>query len=194
MNDNIYCFEFGICDGKMHNPVYSFNFDDIVLFINQHKFDEKECQDYIKIKPYSDEIAFKDEDKMLKLFKFKSNNSNEIFSVMTTEYILEKCVINTGEVLMNAEWFGSLITNENIPIFKIINDMIENDGLPYSLIMDYQQIPDDQTEVYDTDYNYDMIKEELCKSLVKTFGLSDPSSVVQEITIEGYISGFASLI
>lgn len=186
----IYCFEFAICDGKMTIPVYSFDMSHIILFINQHGFKYDECKDFIREVEFTEEVESKSFTNELKLFIFKSNKNKEKFSVMTTESLVERCVVNAGDVITNACWFGPLLAMSKQPIVKILNDLI--DELKYATVMDFQSFGDDELMEYnmDTDYNTDIIRESIINRSMKYNHDTEP----QPITIESYISGFTGLL
>lgn len=190
----IYKFEFSILDNRSSISVYSFDLAEIILFINQHSFVYEDCKNFIQEIEFTEQIEKRFEENKLRLYVFKSNSSNDEISIMTTEFIMEKCITNIGEKLTNACWFGSLILNKQHPLLPILNDMIEE--LPFVSIMDYQSIIDDSTsiEFNEPDYNKDIIKEEIWRSSLNNIGNDSSHEFIQTITLDAYISNFASLV
>lgn len=188
----IYTFAFNVLDNKYSINVYSFNKEDVILFTKQHSFINGES--YIQCIPYNNEASSKYEDKMLKLFTFKSNNTDEDYKVMTTEFIFEKCVLNAGQILTKACWLSSLLPERNaLPLFKYLNESI--DKLRYATVMDWQMMIDDSTSIeLNGDVNKNIIVDDLVNSsYLNSIGENFISEDVQEITIESYINGFATL-
>ena len=189
--DYIYTFAFSVLDNKYSINVYSFNKADIILFMNQHGFNN--ASEYIQTVPY-DSNEGRYEDKMLKLFMFKSNTNNENYSVMTSEFIFEKCVTNAGSLVTKSCWLSSLLPEyQTLPLFKYINEMIEQ--LKYATVMDFQLFIDDSTCIeLNPDVNNNIIIDDLLNNTYLTsIGEGYTSEEVRDITIESYINGFATL-
>lgn len=188
----IYTFAFNVLDDKYTLNVYSFNKPDILLFIHQHGFENGEA--YIQLVPYEKNAISRYQDKLLKPFKFKSNSSDEVYTVMTNEFIFEKCLTNAGEIITKSCWLSSILPERNtLAVFKYINEAI--DQLKYATVMDWQTFIDDSTCIeLNPDVNNNIILDTLTQSAyLNNVGEGFINEDIQEITIESYINGFATL-
>ena len=188
----IYTFAFNVLDNKYALNVYSFDKQDVLLFVHQHGFEHGE--EYIQLVPYEKEAISRYQDKLLKPFRFKSNSSNEEYVVMTTEFIFEKCLTNAGEILTKCCWLSSILPEYNtLPAFKYINEAI--DQLKYATVMDWQMFIDDSTCIeLNPDVNKNIILDELTQTAyLNNIGENFINEEIQEITIESYVNGFATL-
>jgi hypothetical protein len=188
----IYTFAFNVLDNKYTLNVYSFDKQDILLFIHQHKFENGE--EYIQLVPYEKNAISRYQDKMLKPFKFRSNSSDEEYTVMTTEFILEKCLTNAGDIITKSCWLSSILPEYNsMSLFNYINEAIEQ--LKYATVMDWQMMIDDSTCIeLNPDVNKNIIMDKLMQSAyLNNIGEGFINEDVQEITIESYVNGFATL-
>lgn len=187
-NQPIYRFQFGICDDRNHLSVYSQNVDDIVLFMNQHGFRNNEMYRYIQqINCTINEYKNISSD-MLQIIKLRSNSNTELYSVMTSQYIFERCVENCGSALTHALWLSSLLVEykEN-PLMEMISSLAEK--LPYTVIQDFSRCIDESVPID----SYQSNNNEIIDKLISDNVPIDPEST-QTITIESYVSGFNSLL
>ena len=113
---------------------------------------------------------------------------------MTNEFIFEKCLTNAGEIITKSCWLSSILPEYNsMSLFKYINEAIEQ--LKYATVMDWQMMIDDSTCIeLNPDVNKNIIVDKLMQSAyLNNVGEGFINEDVQEITIESYINGFATL-
>lgn len=197
MNDTniIYHFKFNAVDKRTMMSVYSFERDNVLLFMTQHGFDIDKNLDNIFIEEYDYSNNQRYDDRFLKIVKLRSNNNKDtIYNIMTTDELLSSCAVKIGEELTDKSFFGNLLTFEKFPIFRIISELIEK--IKYGVIMDYQIIHDNDEyqndDIKEPDYDRYIIIDKLLDNALKTFGTS--IDVVLDISIEGYVANFISII
>lgn len=112
--------------------VYSSDINDILLFMKQHSFD----QGSTNIETLPDSYCEDDvERNMLKFYKMKSNRTNQVYNIMTTEYFVDEAVESVACSLGSYLVFGPIITRREVPFINVINDII--DEIPFIFAFDY---------------------------------------------------------
>ena len=135
MNEEyFYRFEFS----SMHNTKKSMNYsvyaataDDLKIFLNQHGFTDVP-NEAVTMVPKS-EARYTS--KIIEPYRFKSNKSNEIFTVYTCWEYIEDALQNATNDLTQCMLFGEAIIRRDIGIFKYIGDLI--DHIKHAVIIDY---------------------------------------------------------
>lgn len=185
------------------------NPEDLQLFLKQHKFDQVP-KESITILPEA-EFRQRDESCILKPYKFKSNHSDQVFTIMSTEDIVEGVLDPLAEEICKFSLFGEAIIRRDVEVFKIIGDIISD--LPLTHVIDYSLVDIDEDNInasakssqdiidlfrsynahtaYPTeDYDMSMIADDLRKAY--KYSIDDDD--VLPFTIEAYIEHFVSMM
>ncbi len=214
MNDYYFKFEFS----SIHDPtkamkyfVYGETLDDLKLFISQHGFRDVPPESIKVIKRSS--MGKYDGSHLLEPYKFRSNSSKELFTVMTCWRFVEDAISQLATDLSQVMLFGESIVRRDIEIFKLIGDLVN--GLEQGNIIDFvlcDYCPDDEHDddviksndlLYQLQKNYlnqigrptedtgsRLIYENLCDAVV----YDDEGEDVLPITVECYISNFTEMM
>ena len=185
----IYRFQFGICDDRDVLSVYSPKFENVLLFMNQHGFVRPDMTKFIQRVENNCET-----EDVLRLVRFRSNANDELCSVMTTQYILDKCIEGCGSTLANKLWLSPLLVEyEKNPLMNYIITMTEK--LPYTEIMDFSTRADESIPIDEGNSSITLGCNRIKRELFADNMLSDiEDDNIQTITIESYVSGFNSLL
>lgn len=208
MVDYYFKFEFT----SVHNTVKNMNYyvlaetiDDLKLFLSQHNFYDVPPES-ISIYP-KHKMDNYEGNLVLEEYRFKSNNSPEILTVMTCWKFVEEAISNIASDLNQYMLFGEAIVRRDVEIFKLIGDYISS--LDHAHIIDftlcdidddiadgvltnekineltrkYKQIIGSPTEDADMAIVYDSI-----------FDSVNDNACVLPITIECYISNFTEMM
>lgn len=207
-NQVVYKFSFkspGMSDNMAHF-VLSNDLDKMRLFLKQHNFVSEdiivEC-DLLKDHEGDDEF-------MLQQYLLKSNSSDKVYKIMTTEHLVYDCAQSLGSLLSSSLIFGTAITREDVPIMKFISELVfaldhvyildhtlcDSEGKPFSTSYDkYAKCGFPSTDLYDERY---MLTDEPAGYDDSAIYESISTSVVIDkplpFTIEMYVSYFASLL
>lgn len=115
--------------------VYAETKDDMDLFLKQHNLMcMRECVTPISCYEFYEK---RDVSQLLHNYKFKSNNSDEVFNIMTTKSIIESCITSVCEMINQYTLFGEAIMRRDIPIIVLISSLLEN-HMKYITIQDYE--------------------------------------------------------
>lgn len=214
-DDNVYYkFSFNsfdsICNPNSVDPdksaLYSVFTDDIKkmqIFLKQHCFDD-ECMNFIKVADAS-AVGCSNE---LEEFILKTNSSDEIFTILTTQEIVDIITENISSDYVPRTSFGQVILREDIPIIKLIHSLL--DEMPHMWVyedkvvddVDYMnrfgeacdEIPDDSYDdklsyICESLYDYNKTHAYTCDSMC---GLNN--SCLLSFTIEAYSKYFTCLM
>ena len=123
------------------------------LFIKQHGFDENNIKEYVipgyDIKNHNDIIQ---PDTMIELHKMKSNSSDTIHNIATTDELLDNVTRSLADDLVDYLMFGEIIIRTDLKFIDNISDCIEK--LEYASICDFDLIANDVVDrYYDEDYS-----------------------------------------
>jgi len=182
--------------------VYAETENDLKLFLVQHNFtDVDPCA--VQIIPTTECRDVSND--LLKIHKFKSNHSNDIMSVMTSDFFVNMAVDDAGNDLTFTLIFGEAILRRDIEIFGLIGDIIYN--IPHAHIADFVYADVDESNsntqsIKDiTDMRLEYLNhvcapcEDGCAYLThESLHDSIVDGQVYPITIERYISTFTSLL
>lgn len=214
MSDYYLKFEFSSIHNTSKNMnycVYAENKDDLKLFMTQHGFSNVPNESVTLV-----EKGKHEGDHVLEPYKFRSNSSNELFTVMTCWKFVEDAIAKLSRDLSETMLFGEAIVRRDIEIFKVIGDVIN--GLDQGriidfLLCDYTPSENDfgderiknSIELYQLQKEYMrhidhpsednpemLIYSDLCDAMVDEDG--DPDKGVLPITIECYINNFTEMM
>ena len=177
--------------------VYSHTQQDMMLFFKQHNINLQNVN-----VEYVDTIKDSQEQHVLKLYKFRSNKSPELFRIMTSEYIIQYALQLAGDHLSDACVFGAAIFRDDIEFIKRIVDLLGK--LPHVSIIDYTLLDDINIFGYDWNcvksdklFEYDFAPnlseidtQDIYASLYETSGVD----LIQPVTVEAYVRAFAELV
>lgn len=206
-------FEFSSMNNRVKNMnyyVYSESIRDLQIFFRQHNF-RNVPQEAVTIYPSTGRNSIIDL-RLLKPFKFKSNKTNEIYTVMTCDEFVNIAMENVANEIAQFSLFGEAIMRRDIDIFKIIGDNISK--LPHAHITDYV-LADEYTIFRNTDSpddSFDKDIRDLDKNYLKRIGAptedQDSRMVLESlhdavdhsaddiypITLECYVSNFTEMM
>ena len=121
-------------ESNVDRTVYSKSYDDMILFMKQHGFT---C--FNQIKQVSIDDYYNNKFSQLKIRRFKSNKSDEIINIITSDNILLDLIEYTANEIETVSMFASsIIADFDVPIIKIINDLVFS--LRYTYILDHMSI------------------------------------------------------
>ena len=124
------------------------DFSKMMLFLKQHGFNDvpKESLNIICI---DDIDKCPDHYNILRPYRFKSNYTNDVYTIMTSEGFIDYAVDSAANDLNGYLLFGEAILRHDIEVFKTIGHLISN--LPHTVIFDYmladEQSVDDKTSL-----------------------------------------------
>lgn len=145
MDSYLFRFEFSSVHNKAKNMNYhviAHNEEDMKMFLLQHNFTDSPL-DSITVIP-SKEYDQSEYRYTLEKYLFRSNRSNELFTIMTCEDFVDYAVETTCNSLTDSLLFGEAILRRDIGIFKLIGDMVHS--LPHANIMDFSLAEVDSTD------------------------------------------------
>ena len=184
INNQIFEFRFPVISKNLYYTVYSTDPRDIELFLKQHNMIEHTHL----IRPVEDNVICHDkltanDDEILSYHRFKSNNNNDVYNIMTTNTIVYDALINTINVLSKSFSFGLIICEDKIDIIAVISELI--DGLKFGFISEFAEFE------YDESYQ-DLISD--CLFNIMGEAQLTMKDSIEPITIESYITSFVSLL
>ena len=188
INNQIFEFRFPVISKNLYYTVYSTNPRDIELFLKQHNM-----IDHIHlIKPVEDNVTCHDkltanDDDILSYHRFKSNNSNDVYNIMTTNKIVYDASVNAINALSKSFSFGLIICEDKIDIIAVISELI--DGLKFGFISEFAEFEYDESHEWSSG---DLINDCLFHIMEKAQLTMKDS--IEPITIESYIASFVSLL
>lgn len=192
----------GMSDNMAHY-VLTKNPNDMKLFLTQHKFDD--------INTFIDVVMPTDDDAEFHLepFKMKSNYSDKIFTIMTTEHFVLDCANACADMMSTGLIFNCPhIIDDNIPIMKVISELINK--LDHVYILDHTICDPETGEPYSSEYDkytkcgfasaskyaYTADDDEVCYDDTSIYeSLTNINKdFVLPFTVEMYVSYFANLL
>lgn len=187
----------------MYIRVSSYDINMIYQFINTHL--TPEAIDYIKAYDglyIPSEVTDDLEDNMLRIYYFKDNSNKNTYAIPSSKAIIEEVATIISSALSNVETFGSIIMDKNIPILKVLSELINDLNLGFVLeeqLCDMSEEDRDQAYQYkisqssqsSEQYDFDdgVIFNEMA-SIID--GITDDK--IMPFTIKGYVSGFTQLL
>lgn len=132
--------------------VWSYDKSDIEMFMKQHAFDPLNVRRYVipeeDINKHYDIIHC---DRMLTTMEMKSNSSDKIMTVVTSDEIIDDILRELAEEFIDVCTFGDLITRTDVSFIDHITDIV--DKIKFSSICDWALIDDNLVDTYyDDDY------------------------------------------
>lgn len=210
MEDYYFKFEFS----SIHNKIKSINYyvlaetmDDLRLFMAQHGFKDAPPES-IELLPKNNMGKYS-HNCLLEEYKFKSNNSDEVFSVMTCWTFINDTVNRISNDLNEYMLFGEAIIRRDVEIFKVIGDLVS--GLDFGHVIDFMLCdykPEDETDEIVSDQLLYQLQKEYMKhigkptedvNVTKTYedlfnSVDDDEDNIMPVTIECYISNFTEMM
>lgn len=157
------------------------------LFLAQHNFDIQNS--YVEVTTYDDfnenyceNNKYIGTDDELFIFKLKSNSSDKIFHIVSSDKIVSLIAYNTIDKMMLYLDFGKIYDNDlvkEIEFIEEIRSLVES--IPHSIIIN-------STDEYDDAIN------DIYESFLITQQFVYAKQAVLEITMDAYASGFVELI
>lgn len=204
MTDYYFKFEFTSIHNTNKNMNYyvlAENMDDLKLFLLQHNFHD--------VPPEAVQVVPRDYNSgshVLESYRFKSNSSSEIFSVMTCWLFIEETVQNLSMDLNQYMLFGEAIIRRDIEVFKVIGDLLS--GMDHIHIIDYIAADIESTDTPETSAKeITEMRKEYCRKIgsptedtdmyityESIFDAMDRHDGVLPITIECYIGNFTEMM
>ena len=207
--ENTYWYRFrfkskGMSDNMAHY-VLSHNLDDIRLFLTQHAFNKMDTFiDTVPVDEKDDEREYE-----LKPFMMKSNYSEKVFNVISTEHFMYECAQSCADTIsLNLIFNCPHIIDDTIPIMRVISELISK--LDHVYVLDHTICDPETGEPYSSQAE----KYTKCGYLSATkYGYTadddeisyDDSSIYESLTninrdypmpftVEMYVSYFANLL
>lgn len=215
MNDGL-IYSFAIIDNhdEEYSYVWSYNKNDVILFLKQHGFHENavyniDIQEISKTKYTTDKYK-------LRPYIFNSNSSREQFVILSTDDIIKSIIYETASDLESVECMNRCIERlDDFDILRLLNDLIYQ--LKFAslanYVSDYEGM-DEYALEYRTDYiklfcsnnkydyslqptpdtiysfSYDDLNGYLVEALTTASENAVKENKYQPITIESYVSSF----
>jgi hypothetical protein len=208
MEEYYFKFEFSSvhCKSKSINYyVLAKNMDDLKLFLSQHGFNNVPPE-AVKLIPRNKTGKY-DENCVLEPYRFKSNSSSEIFTVMTCWRYIDEAVSKLASDLSQYMLFGEAIVRRDVEIFKTIGDLIQNLGVAHVIDFSLCDVDNTNDSILSNREIRDMHKK-YCQrvgaptedtDVVLTYerlfdSVDNEHDDVLPITIECYISNFTEMM
>lgn len=215
MNDGlIYSFAITDIHDEERSSVWSYNKNDVVLFLKQHGFHENAVYN-IDIQEVS-KIKYEIKNHELRPYIFRSNNSKEQFVILSTTDIISGVINETASDLEGVESMNRCIERHaEFGILQVLNDLIYQ--LKFAslanYVSDYEGM-DEYSIEYQTQYiklfcsgneydyslqpnpdsiysfSYDDLNGYLVDALMAASKNAVKENKYQPITIESYVSSF----
>lgn len=182
---------------KLRYVAYSNNEHDMNMFIKQHCLTPNNVT-IVNVDSEND-VAFN----IIKEFKFKSNQNNQLFTIYTTDSLVNQAATIVAEKLSDATLFGPPIERQDIELMRMIDELVHD--LDYVFILDFNLMNDDDEYIYSdwekhvkclgnpTDYVYG---GEQFDSYIFDRLLDDVSNTesIMPITLEAYVNNFVDIL
>lgn len=207
--DMLYRFRFkasGMSDNLAHF-VLTEDPNKMMLFLKQHNFDlDMVNLDRVPLKDHEGDSEF-----MLEYFIMRSNYSDQVFKIMSTEHMIYDCGRYVADIMSSALVFGPEIIREDVPIMRVISELVNE--LDHVYIMDHTLTDPETHEPFSSNYErYTKIGYPTMSSMCELdkyyhedcsyddSGLYDSllgsitKGYLLPFTVEAYVSYFASLL
>lgn len=199
-NDCVFVLEF-YPKAETSPPIIVWSNDktDIEIFMKQHAFDPLNVRRYVipseDINKHHDILQC---DRMLITAEFKSNSSDNIMKVLTSDEILDDIVRVISDDFIDTCTFGDLVSRTDIDFINNITNII--DSIKFASVCDWALIDDNLVDrYYDEDYALGVSQyPQLPPPPADTSGISDElfaersRGSIQPFTIEAYAHYFIS--
>lgn len=201
-----YFYKFRFCSSgsshvaSMEYYVETQSIDDLKLFFKQHNFTNVPDEAIQVITTDHESIT---SSRILQPFEMRSNNSNEIFTIMTCQDFIDYTIDAVAQELAYHSIFGEAIIRRDIEIFKLIGDLLYE--LPHAEVADFCLVDDDLIDKdFPTSRDIFEMRKDYCESIGREYGNayyayetlyeSLSSDDILPITIEAYVSHFIEMI
>ena len=180
--------------------------DKMNMFLKQHNFDPASVViDCVPLKEHESDGEF-----MLRPYIIKSNSSDKEYKIMTTEHMVYECGEQIASMMSNLLIFGDAVIRDDLPIMKIISDLVYN--LDHVYVLDHTLYDKSSKQLYSsaweqyTKVGYPEVSVENRLTLQDTPASYDDSAIYESFsnsigidfplpfTLEMYVSYFASLL
>ena len=192
----LYVFKWKTINGKNSNEVFTYDRNDMILFLSQHGFSTEENNNVTVV---MDDVA-RDDINYLRIYTFGSRKRDRFYRIATTETIMSTIVMDVGAELSDAMTFGACALRGEIEIFHKIDKLIQS--LDYVYIMDGYIASMNETDEYYDRYHenngypyYEDITKNADDSFLydSLYNDSVPQKPVQPFTIETYVNIFTDV-
>lgn len=195
--------------GMSDNMSYFVLTDDVEkmkLFLKQHNFDPfKSVVEPVMLKDHEDDSEF-----MLEPFILKSNYSPKWYTIMSNEHMIYECANQAASIMSNSLILGPNIIRDDIPIMKVISELINE--LDHTYVLDHTVCDSATGKPFSSAYEqytkvgYPNVEYANTLSLTDEPAAYDDSALYESITaavgkgyplpftLEMYISYFAELL
>lgn len=198
-NTEFFKLTFYSTNGSLKYKVFSEGLYPMKMFVQQHNFG-RDILELIEPVPEGTDLP---DGEILRPYKFKSKYSDtDVYTIYTTDDFVSDAVQAVCAELAEYLVFGDVLIRTNIELMKTISDLIGE--LKYVYVLDHGSIDGDTGELYSQDF----------EKYVKVFdpfmvpaedGFDDAyiydsmthamlSQEIQPITLEAYVSSFASIV
>ena len=191
---------------KMAHYVLTDDMNKMYAFLRQHNFDLSRTDiDIITLR--ENEVC---DEHMLEQYMLKSNYSDQIYRIYTTEVFVCDCSQYVSSILSSSLVFNSEeIIRADVPLMTLISEMINDldhtyildhtvcdyDGKPYSSNYErYTKVGFPNSEAFDKAYLHD---DETCyddSGIYESMAAHISKYAPLPFTLEGYISFFTSML
>lgn len=195
--------------GMSDNMSYFVLTDDVEkmrMFLKQHNFDPfKSVVEPVMLKDHEDDSEF-----MLEPFILKSNYSPKWYTIMSNEHMIYECANQAASIMSNSLILGPNIIRDDIPIMKVISELINE--LDHTYVLDHTVCDSATGKPFSSAYEqytkvgYPNVEYANTLSLTDEPAAYDDSALYESITaavgrgyplpftLEMYISYFAELL
>lgn len=187
-----------------HFTVYSDRRDFMDMFLRQHGFSLEHA--YVDVLSVHDVQPSSLNTSLLQPYKFKSNNSDEVFTIITAEWLISSAVDETCSDLSGTLMLGPASIRGDIEIFNIINQLI--DMLPYVYVRDEKLIDGDSGNMFEEEEENRYCDRPTALDLYDQYSLtgddmdvylyesmhSARTGEIQPITVERYVHSFTGFV
>lgn len=195
--------------GMSDNMSYFVLTDDVEkmrMFLKQHNFDPfKSVVEPVMLKDHEDDSEF-----MLEPFILKSNYSPKWYTIMSNEHMIYECANQAASIMSNSLILGPNIIRDDIPIMKVISELINE--LDHTYVLDHTVCDAATGKPFSSAYEqytkvgYPSVEYANTLSLTDEPAAYDDSALYESITVavgrgyplpftlEMYISYFAELL
>lgn len=195
--------------GMSDNMSYFVLTDDVEkmkLFLKQHNFDPfNSYVEPVMLKDHEGDSEF-----MLEPFILKSNYSPKWYTIMSNEHMIYECANQAASIMSNSLILGPNIIREDIPIMKVISELINE--LDHVYVLDHTVCDAATGKPFSSAYEQYTKVGYPCVEYANTLSLTDEPAAYDDsalyesithsvgrgyplpFTLEMYISYFAELL
>lgn len=135
--------------GMSDNMCYYVLTDDVEkmkMFLLQHGFNQADINvDVVWMKDHEDDGEY-----MLEPFMLKSNYSNKVYRIMSTEHLMNECANSVASIMSSSLVFGQWVIKNDIPIMQVISELV--DQLDHTYVLDHTICDPETGKPYSSQY------------------------------------------